>query len=186
MTGAWDVYREGERWRRSRRRAWLVLRCDGCEVVQFDGPVLELMNDARTRSDSRLAALGPDVLGESFDACVFIARLREEDPARAIGEALLNQRTVAGIGNVWKAECCFALGVDPWRALGEVADEEARALVGFAREHMRTSAREGFRARPRAVYGRAGQRCPRCGTAIRRRGQGQNNRVTYWCPGCQS
>jgi endonuclease-8 len=185
MSGAWDVYREGERWRRSRRRAWLVLRCDGCEVVQFDGPVLELMNDARTRSDSRLAALGPDVLGESFDAGVFIARLREEDPARAIGEALLNQRTVAGIGNVWKAECCFALGVDPWRALGELGDQEALALVGFAREHMSASAREGLSARPRAVYNRAGRPCPRCGTLIRGRGQGQDNRVTYWCPGCQ-
>jgi endonuclease-8 len=185
MTGAWHVYREGERWRRARRRAWLVLRHDGWEVVQFDGPVLELMSDARTRSDPRLAALGQDVLGESFDASAFLARLRADDPARPIGDALLNQRTVAGIGNVWKAECCFALGVDPWRALGEVGDEDALALVGFAREHMRTSAHEGFSARPRAVYNRAGQPCPRCGTTIRRLGQGQNNRVTYWCPGCQ-
>ena len=185
MTGMWGVYREGERWRRARRRAWLVLRCNGCEVVQFDGPVLELVSDARTRSDPRLAALGQDVLGESFDPGAFIARLREGDPARPIGDALLNQRTVAGIGNVWKAECCFALGVDPWRVLAEVSDEEALALVGFAREHMRTSAREGFRARPRAVYNRAGQPCRRCGATISARGQGENNRVTYWCPGCQ-
>jgi endonuclease VIII len=185
MTGMWGVYREGERWRRARRRAWLVLRCNGCEVVQFDGPVLELMSDARTRSDPRLGALGQDVLGESFDTGAFIARLREDDPTRPIGDALLDQRTVAGIGNVWKAECCFALGVDPWRALAEVGDEEALALVGFAREHMRTSAREGLRARPRAVYNRAGQPCPRCGATIRARGQGESNRVTYWCPGCQ-
>jgi len=185
MTGSWGVYREGERWRRARRRAWLVLRCGGWEVVEFDGPVLELMSDARTRTDPRLAALGQDVLGERFDTSVFLARLRREEPGRPIGDALLNQRTVAGIGNVWKAECCFAAGVDPWRAVADVRDEEALALVGFAREHMRVSAREGAGARPRAVYNRAGQPCLRCGTAIRRRAQGENNRVTYWCPGCQ-
>jgi len=168
MTGSWGVYREGERWRRARRRAWLVLRCGGWEVVEFDGPVLELMSDARTRTDPRLAALGQDVLGERFDTSVFLARLRREEPGRPIGDALLNQRTVAGIGNVWKAECCFAAGVDPWRAVADVRDEEALALVGFAREHMRVSAREGAGARPRAVYNRAGQPCLRCGTAIRR------------------
>jgi endonuclease VIII len=185
MTGAWDVYRDGERWRRARRRAWLVLRYGGWEVVEFDGPVLELMPDARTRSDPRLATLGPDVLGEHFDTDAFLARLRADDPARAIGDALLNQRTVAGIGNVWKAECCFACGVDPWRAPADVSDEDALALIGFAREHMRVSASDGFSARPRAVYGRAGQPCWRCGAVIRSRGQGENNRVTYWCPGCQ-
>jgi endonuclease-8 len=185
MTGAWGVHREGERWRRSHRRAWLVLRCCGWEVVEFDGPVLELVSDARTRFDSHLAALGQDVLGESFDAGAFLARLREDDPSRSIGDALLNQRTVAGIGNVWKSECCFAARVDPWRPLTDVRDEEVLALVGFVRERMPVSAREGSRARPRSVYKRAGQPCIRCGTPIRRRGQGENNRVTYWCPGCQ-
>jgi endonuclease-8 len=185
MTGAWGVYREGERWRRAKHRAWLVLRCGGWEVVEFDGPVLELVSDGRTRFDPRLAALGPDVLGQSFDAGAFLLRLREDDPQRPIGDALLNQRTVAGIGNVWKSECCFAAGIDPWRALADVRDQEALALVGFAREHMPVSAREGSRARPRSVYKRAGQPCIRCGSVIRRRGQGENNRVTYWCPGCQ-
>jgi endonuclease-8 len=185
MTGSWGVYDEGRRWHRARRRAWLVLRHGGWEVVEFDGPVLELMSDARTRSDPRLSALGPDVLGEEFDTGVFLARLRADDPGRPIGDALLDQRTVAGIGNLWKAECCFAVGIDPWRAAGEVSDEEALALVGFARERMRVSAREGFAARPRAVYDRAGRPCPRCGTPIRGRGQGENNRLTYWCPGCQ-
>jgi endonuclease-8 len=185
MTGSWGVHREGERWRRARSRAWLVLRRDGWEVVEFDGPVLELMSDARTRSDPRLAALGQDVLGTSFDTRAFLARLREDDPARPIADALLNQRTVAGIGNVWKAECCFAARIDPWRALAAVRDEEALALLDFARQRMPISAREGMRARPHAVYGRAGQPCPRCGARIRRRGQGEHNRVTYWCPGCQ-
>jgi endonuclease-8 len=185
MTGAWGVYREGERWRRAHRRAWLVLRCGGWEVVEFDGPVLELMSDTRARSDPRLTALGQDVIGERFDENAFLARLRGGDQTRPIGDALLNQNTVAGIGNVWKAECCFAAGIDPWRALADVRDEEALALVSFARERMPISAREGFAARPRAVYNRAGRPCQRCGTLILQRAQGENNRVTYWCPGCQ-
>jgi endonuclease VIII len=185
MTGAWGVHREGERWRRAARRAWLVLRCGGWEVVEFDGPVLVLMSDARTRSDPRLATLGQDVLGERFDVERFLRLLRREDPGRPIGDALLDQRMVAGIGNVWKSETCFAAGIDPWRPLGKVSDEEALALLGFAREHMRSSARDGPGARPGAVYGRAGRPCPRCGSPIHRRGQGENNRQTFWCPGCQ-
>jgi endonuclease-8 len=185
MTGHWDIHRAGERWRRARHRAWLVMRACGSEVVQFDGPVLELMPDSRTRTDPRLAALGQDVLGESFDLERFLRRLRADDPTRPIGDALLDQRTVAGIGNLWKAEACFAAGIDPWRPLGEVRDEEAIALVGFAREHMPQSARDGFIARPSAVYRRAGRPCKRCGTPIRQRGQWDDNRLTFWCPGCQ-
>jgi endonuclease-8 len=185
MTGRWDVYRDGARWRRSPGRAWLVLRGEGFDVVQFDGPVLELLTEARIRSDQRLSALGQDVLGESFDTSAFLARLRADDPARPIGDALLDQRTLAGIGNLWKAEVCFATGIDPWRPLGDVREEEAAALLHTARELMRQPARDGFSARPRAVYRRAGRPCPRCGTMIRARGQWENNRTTFWCPGCQ-
>jgi endonuclease VIII len=186
MTGRWDVYRHGTRWGRSPRRAWLVLRGESVDVVQFDGPVLELLTEARIRSDQRLRALGPDVLGEDFDMGSFLTRLRRDDPARPIGDALLDQRTLAGIGNLWKAEVCFATGIDPWRPLGQVSDSEAVALVTTARELMRQPARDGFSARPRAVYGRAGQPCPRCGAGIRRRGQWEDNRATFWCPACQS
>lgn len=185
MTGAWGVYPQGRRWRRSPRRAWLVMRAADVEVVQFDGPVLELMAESRTRFDRRLAGLGQDVLAESFDESRFLRRLREDDPARAIGDALLDQRTLAGIGNLWKAEACFAAGVDPWRPTGEVGAQEILAVVGFAREQMARSAREGFPARPRAVYRRAGMPCPRCGTRISCRGQGDDNRATFWCGGCQ-
>jgi endonuclease-8 len=185
MTGHWGVYRRGERWRRAHRRAWLVLRSGGWEVVEFDGPVLELLSESRIRSDPRLAGLGQDVLGAAFDSKRFLARLRSDDPARPIGDALLNQSTVAGIGNLWKAEVCFAAGIDPWRALQAVSDEEALTLLSTARELMREPAREGFSARPRGVYGRAGAPCPRCGTIIRQRGQWENNRLTFWCPGCQ-
>jgi endonuclease VIII len=185
MTGAWSVYRKGQRWRRSPRRAWLVIRAGGAEVVEFDGPVLELMSESRTRLDQRLAGLGPDILGEKFDERAVLRRLREDDPTRPIGDALLDQRTLAGIGNLWKAEACFGAGIDPWRAAGELEDHEALALLEFAREHMSQSALGGFQARPRAVYRRAGMSCPRCGTRIRQRGQGEDNRLTFWCPGCQ-
>jgi endonuclease-8 len=185
MTGAWSVARRGQRWRRAARRAWLIVRSGEWEVVEFDGPVLELMRDSRTRFDRQLATLGPDILGESFDLECFLTRLRTGDQTRAIGDALLDQQLVAGIGNVWKSETCFAVGVDPWRALERVRDEEASALATFAREGMQVSAREGPRARPREVYKRAGLPCVRCGAPIRQRGQGENNRLTFWCSGCQ-
>ncbi|HEV7162805.1 MAG TPA: DNA-formamidopyrimidine glycosylase family protein [Solirubrobacteraceae bacterium] len=185
MTGSWGVYRAGERWRRAARRAWIVLRYGGWEVVEFDGPVLELMSDTRTRSHPQLAGLGQDVLGERFDEGLFLRLLRADDPTRPIGDALLNQQTLAGIGNLWKAETCFAVGVDPWRPIAQVRDEEALALVGFARKAMAKSVRSGYKQRPRRVYRQAGKPCPRCGTPIRQRGQWENNRLTFWCPGCQ-
>ncbi len=185
MTGKWGVYAPGQRWRRSVRRAWLVIRTAGHEVVQFDGPVLELMTDSRTRFDQRLAALGPDVLADEFDERDFLRRLREDDPTRGIGDALLDQRTVAGIGNVWKAEACFAAGLDPWRRTAEVRDEEALAVVRAACEAMRQSVDSGLRVKP-TVYDRAGLPCPRCDTRVRARGQGEDNRTTFWCPRCQT
>lgn len=191
MTGTWGVYERGRAWRRAPHRAWLVIRAGEWEVVQFDGPVLELTSDLRVRSDRRLARLGPDVFAEGFDPAMFLRNLRRSDPSRPFGEAILDQYIVAGLGNVWKSEACFAVTLDPWRSVGEVSDEEALALVGFVREyidqaaHERDTARKGFVSRPRAVYDRAGQPCPRCGTTIRGRGQGENNRITFWCPGCQ-
>ncbi len=185
MSGAWAVHRRGERWGRSPRRAWLVLRTGEAEVVQFDGPVLELMTALRARGDARLAGLGPDVLGDPFDEQCVLRRLREDDPTRPIGDALLDQRTIAGIGNIWKAESCFGAGVDPWRPAGRVSDAEVLAIVRFAREHMRRAVADGLPGRPRAVHGRAGQPCPRCGSAVRSRGQWEDGRTTYWCPACQ-
>ena len=185
MTGAWAVYREGQRWRRSGRRAWLVIHSEGTQVVEFDGPSLELVTESRTRFDRRLAQLGPDVLAARFDSARFLARLREDDQTRGIGDALIDQRTIAGLGNVWKAEACFAAQVDPWRPINEVSDERALAVATAARELMSESASGGFTRRPRAVYRHAGAACPRCGGTIRSAGQGDDNRTTYWCPGCQ-
>jgi endonuclease-8 len=186
MTGKWGVYRRGERWRRSPRRAWLVIRTAEHEVVEFDGPVLELMTESRTRFDRRLAALGPDLLSRDFDESRFLARLRSDDQSRGIGEALLDQRNLAGIGNMWKSEGCFLAGVDPWRRSGEVSDDEVLRVVRGLRPLMSESVERGGRGPERRwVFERSGLACRRCNTLIRARGQGDDNRTTYWCPACQ-
>ena len=185
MTGSWGTYRTGQRWRRSPRRAWLVLRRDGGEVVQFDGPVLELMTESRTRFDQRIAALGPDIIKPDFDEAEFLRRLRADDPTRPIGDALLDQRTIAGIGNLWKVESCWLAEVDPWRPVGAVADEEALRIVREARPRMQQSAADGNQTRFKAIYGRTERPCPRCGGRIRSRGQWDDNRPTFWCESCQ-
>jgi endonuclease-8 len=185
MTGAWGVYEPGRRWGRSPRRAWLVVRAAGTEVVQFDGPVLELMTESRTRFDQRIAGLGPDVLAAELDEAAFLRRLREDDPTRPIGDALLDQRTIAGLGTIWRSEGCFAAGVDPARPAGAVSDAEALAIVRAARPLMQRSVADGHPAVTMEVYGRTGRPCPRCGAPIRRRGLGDGNRPTYWCPACQ-
>jgi endonuclease-8 len=185
MVGVWGVYGPGRRWGRSPRRAWLVLRAGDTDVVQFDGPTLELMTEGRARIDQRLAALGPDILAPEFDSARFLRRLREDDQTRTIGDALLDQRNVAGIGNIWKAEGCWEARLDPWRPVSAVTDEEAMAVIGGARPRMQISGERGHRTIEPRVYGRAGRPCPRCGTAVAARGQGDANRTTYWCPGCQ-
>jgi|SRR5438067_1047135 len=185
MTGAWATYEDGWRWRRSRTRAWLVLRARDHVVVQFDGPVLELLTESRTRFDRRLAMLGPDILATELDERRFLARLREDDPTRPIGDALLDQRTIAGMGNLWKVEACFVAQVDPWRPAGQVTDDEALAIIRAARPRMQQSAQDGNQRRFRVIYAQSERPCPRCGETIRSRGQGDDNRITYWCPGCQ-
>jgi endonuclease VIII len=187
MTGSWGVYPRGKRWHRGRHRAWLVIRTADDEVVQFDGPVLELMTDGRTRLDPRIAHLGPDVLADPFDEQAFIRRLREDARTRTLGDALLDQRIVAGIGNMWKAEGCWHAQIDPWRRLGDVSDEEALSIIHAVRPRMQESVADGFpKSETLVVYKRTGAPCPRCQTNIQARGQGDDNRTTYWCPGCQT
>jgi len=213
MGGKWGVYERGRRWTRGAHRAWLVIRTAAHDVVQFDGPVLELMTDSRTRFDQLLAGLGPDIVADEFDEFdedAYLARIREDDQTRAIGEALLDQRNVAGIGNIWKSEGCFMARIDPWRRAADVSDDELRAIARAIRPEIRASARRGgpivtYRAEtatrtPRRdarrpddrdrragtwVYDRAGLPCRVCATAILARGQGDDNRTTYWCPTCQ-
>src|SRR5919108_173151 len=171
MTGAWRVRPTG---RPAPSTAWLVIRRGDQEVLQLNGPVLELMTESRTRFDQRLAGLGPDILAPAFDEAKFLRRLREDDPTRGIGDALLDQRTIAGIGNLWKSEGCFAAAIDPWRPAGEVSDTEALAIVGELRPRMQAAASDGRQDRWRQIYRAAGRPCPRCGPAAlsprRRRG----------------
>ncbi len=181
MSGSWFVAREAPH----SRRAWLVLRVGDRWVIERDGPLLELMTEGRRRFDQRLSALGPDVLAAEFDYTCFLRRLRGDDPTRHFGDALLDQRNVAGVGNIWKAEGCWEAQVDPWRRVRKVSDEEAVAVIEATRPRMLRSANQGPRMIQPRVYNRTGRPCPRCQAVIRARGQGDANRTTYWCPGCQ-
>jgi endonuclease VIII len=173
MTGRWTlVTRDSTR----RGRPWLVLRGAEREAVLWNGPVLEL----HARSIRRL---GPDVLAGEPDLDRMLGNLRREPLGREVGDALVDQRLVAGIGNKWKAEALWQARLSPWRRLGEATDEELRAALEAAATMMRRSL-EGDRGRNQ-VYRRAGRPCPRCGEMLRSRGQGDANRIAYWCPGCQ-
>jgi endonuclease-8 len=155
---------------------WLVLRGDDRQAVLRGGAVLELTERA-TRN------LGPDILDDPPDFEAMVARLRSVDARRELGEALLDQRLVAGIGNVWRAEALWEARLSPWWRLGETNDAQLRAVLDEAARLMRASLRG--RRRERRVYRRAGRPCPRCGTPIASRGQGDENRIAYWCPDCQ-
>jgi endonuclease-8 len=184
MSGGWRV-RDAD-WRIP-RNAWLVIRTPEKIVAQLNGPVLELMTESRTRFDRRLAGLGPDILAPELDEDRILRRLREDDPTRPIGDALLDQRILAGIGNLWKVEGCFLARIDPWRRTGDVSDEEVLDILHATRPRMQESARTGMQDQFKVVYGTSGQPCPRCGelSTIHSRGQGDDNRITYWCPRCQ-
>jgi endonuclease-8 len=183
MSGGWHVYPVGAAWRRPRASAWAVLTGEGQEAVQFGGPTLRVLPATRVRRDPQLVRLGPDVLAPDLDLAAVAARIRAVDPARPLGDALLDQTLLAGIGNIFKSEACFAAGVDPWRPVGELSAEELEAVLGAARGEMLDAAQRGERHRF-AIYRRRGP-CPRCGGPVRSRGQGDANRTTYWCPACQ-
>jgi endonuclease-8 len=173
MSGSWRVVPADEE---IAGRPWLVLRGRERQAVLRGGSVLELTDRATRR-------LGPDILDEPPAFDVMLANLRATDPRRELGEALLDQRLVAGIGNLWRAEALWQAELSPWLRLGEAADDELIAALRAAAGLMRGSV-EGRRA-DRKVYRRAGRPCPRCGTTIRSRGQGDDNRIAYWCPRCQ-
>ena len=145
------------------------------------------MTDSRTRFDRRLAASAPTSSRRSSTRTRILRRLRTDDPTRPIGDALLDQRIIAGIGNLWKVEGCFLAGIDPWRRTGDVSDEEVLDILHATRPRMQAVGARRHAGPFKVVYGHAGQPCPRCGTLsnIRARGQGDDNRTTYWCPRCQ-
>ena len=182
MSGGWHVYPRGARWRRPWVSAWAVLSGERAEAVQFGGPTLRVLPAVKAHRDPQLARLGPDVLAPEFDPAPVIAAMRA-DPSRGVGDALLDQTLVAGIGNIFKSEACFAARVDPWRRVGGLSDEELAAVLLAAREQMLDAVAKGGR-RSFSVYRQRGP-CPACRRPISSRGQGDANRTTYWCPSCQ-
>jgi endonuclease-8 len=173
LSGRWTLVPRGAT---RRGRPWLVLRGTEWEAVQWNGPVLEL----HTRA---LRHVGPDILAVEPNFPRMLANLRADDPSRPVGDAILDQRRIAGVGNKWKAEALWAAEVSPWRRLGETSDDELRRVLETASRQMRGSV-EGRRHANR-VYRRVGRSCSRCRERIVSRGQGEANRIAYWCPGCQ-
>jgi endonuclease-8 len=173
MTGRWRIEPRGKP---RTGLPWLVLRGDELEGVLWNGPVLTLEAGPVRR-------LGQDVLAEEFDLDAAVARLRGAGDRR-LGEALQEQRLVAGIGNMWMAEALWTIQVSPWVRVADADEDVLREAVAAARRLMQESLATG---RPgRQVYRRAGRPCLRCGTIVRSRGQGDDNRTAYWCPGCQA
>jgi len=189
MDGAWRVRPAAERIRDS-HQIRLLLANDDWQAIGYQLGVVELI---RTSEEERITGhLGPDLLGPDWDRDEAVRRLSAE-PGRPIGEALLDQRNLAGIGNIYATEMLFLRGVDPWRLVGDVADLDAlvelgrrlleanKARIGHVTTGDTTPGRQNW------VYGRAHQPCRRCGTKIRRGEQGAagEERVRSWCPACQ-
>ncbi|WP_437947968.1 DNA-formamidopyrimidine glycosylase family protein [Sorangium sp. So ce296] len=208
MSGAWHLYREGERWKRSEATASAILAVPGYVAVCFRAPIVRLLRASALRGDRLLGGLGPDLLGDGFDAAEALRRLRALDEV-PLGVAIMDQRVVAGIGNVYKSELLFRRRLDPFAPVRAYSDEELSAMLDLGRRllqanveprdpsgayrgptahylHTRTT-RAGFDRgrRPVSVYGREGRACYDCGAAIQMRRQGTMMRSTYFCPRCQ-
>jgi endonuclease-8 len=191
MTGAWHLYRLGSRWRKPAHAARVVLEAGDVVAVCFSAPEVEILSANQLRGHAALQRLGPDLLAPDFDEAEALARLRAAADLE-IADALLDQSTVAGIGNVYKSEVLFLERVNPFARVASLDDETLQRLLRTARRQMRrnvgVSERRTTDSRQRSAlwaYDRAGQPCARCGTPIRRALQGPHARSTYWCPGCQ-
>lgn len=200
MNGSWHIYRPGERWQRPARDMRVLVATSRFVAVGFNVPEAEFLNRRDLERHRQLSALGPDLLAPVFDAGEALRRLRRcgMDP---IGEALLNQRVLAGIGNVFKSEILFISRVHPHAPVAALSDEVLQRIIGTAAAQLRSNVRSRSRRLAPApgrrttgslhpdkglwVYGRAGEPCRRCGTAIRLDKRGTDARLTYWCPHCQ-
>jgi endonuclease-8 len=191
MYGTWHVYKPGEPWTRAEREARLVLEVEDAVVVNFSAPVIELVEERSLGYHTPVANLGPDLLDNAFDVDEAIARLRH--PTRellTIGDAIMDQRAVAGAGNIWKHESLFHAGINPWRRVSELSDDELRMLLGKAQALLRASVGKPnaleLKYRPTMyAYMRGWQPCRRCHTTLRSAPQGVDIRHTAWCPKCQ-
>jgi endonuclease VIII len=203
MSGSWHIYRVGERWKRSRSHMRIVLATETMEAVAFNVPIARFHTAKSLERFTAVATLGPDVLGQSFATDDVTQRLLAHGEEE-IGNVLLNQRVMAGVGNVFKSEICFACQVNPFRKVASLRKEEIECLLDTARKFLaanvtetasdgivtytglrRTTGRDNPAARL-WVYRRSGEECRRCGTKILMRKQGVGARSTYWCPECQN
>jgi len=201
MNGSWHIYRLRERWQRPRRDMRIVLSTADFEAVGFAIPVAEFIFKTRLSKHADLRKLGPDVLSETFDAEKVIENLRSQSTVE-IAEALLNQRVLAGLGNVYKSEVLFMCGVNPFAPVAHLSDAQLASIVETARRTLKMNVAEGLelmttyggmrrtthRSAPSErlwVYGRARLPCRRCGASIQVRKQGIGARLTYWCDQCQ-
>ena len=187
MGGTWHRYAPGERWKMPAWRARVVLEVPEHVVVCFNAPVAELMEDRAVELHPALLSLGPDLARNVFDSDEAFRRLRAR-PDLEIAEALLDQRVMAGIGNVFKCEALWWLRLDPWLPPAQLDDGRLGELYATARKFMRAN-RTGFGRRfpygDAAVHGRAGRPCRRCSTLLEARAQGEQARTTYYCGACQ-
>jgi endonuclease-8 len=201
MNGSWHIYRPGERWRCPTRDMRVVVATSDFVAVGFNIPVAEFIRTDRVPKHQELSRLGPDVLSSRFDADEAVKRLRGRISSQ-IGEALLNQRVLAGLGNVYKSEVLFLCRVNPFALVRALDDRQLAAIVDTGRKLLTTNASTtvapmttyaGYRRTTRRddprerlwVYSRARLPCRRCGSAIEVRKQGTDARLTYWCPTCQ-
>lgn len=193
MHGAWHLYQQGERWRVPTRAVRIRVETTAWAALAVNVPVADFVSLERRAHHAPLARLGPDLLSDSVDATDATARVRAEGP-RPIGDVLLDQRVVAGVGNVLRCEALFMARIPPDAPAGDLTFEAIAALLECTRRVARASAATGVRRttsrlNPDAalwVYGRAGRPCRRCGTAIASRKAGADRRTLYWCPGCQA
>lgn len=201
MNGSWHIYRPGERWQRSRRDMRIRVATDAFEAVGFNIPVAEFTSGRTLGKHRVLCKLGPDVLSEGFQAAEALQRIRDRGTTE-IADVLLNQRVLAGLGNVYKSEVLFICRINPFTLVRDLSDIQLAAIVDSARRVLSTNVSEGLalmttysgfrrttgRGDPKErlwVYGRARLPCRRCGAAILVRKQGTDARLTYWCSECQ-
>jgi endonuclease VIII len=201
MSGSWHIYRPGEAWQRPHIQMRVAIYTSGFVAVAFQVPIAEFHTSASLKRH-RIEKLGPDVLAPQFDEVEAAQQLRER-PDLEVGVALLTQSLIAGLGNVFKSEICFASRVNPFRMVASLTETETQSLLSNARKFMQANVTEASssqivtytgmrrttgRADPSErlwVYKRAGEACRRCGDAILSRKQGLDARVTFWCPRCQ-
>ena len=190
MTGSWHLYRPNERWRKPARLARAVLSTEDAVAVCFNAPVVELLSARQLARHESLRRLGPDVLADGFDVAEAVRRIAGSD--RPIGEALVLQSALAGVGNIYKSESLFLCGLDPFAPVAAFDEKDLSRVVAKARDLMSANLDGKPRKTRRTldggsywVYRRSGEPCWRCGAPIRMRRQGDAGRSTYWCPGCQ-